>query len=122
MNLTVEQRHRLVSILPQYERKATGRRRADVVRVFEGILWVLVSGARWEDIDKRKYASYQTCHRYLQEWAESGVFQRALEALIKEGESRDLLQLHESFVDGSFVRAKKGAIVLGGATKEKAVA
>jgi hypothetical protein len=49
------------------------------------------------------------------------VFQRALEALIKEGESRDLLQLHESFVDGSFVRAKKGAIVLGGATKEKAV-
>jgi transposase len=49
MNLTVEQRHWLVSILPQYEQKATGRKRADVVRVFEGILWVLLSGARWED-------------------------------------------------------------------------
>jgi len=37
-----------------------------------GILWVLESGARWEDIDKRQYASYQTCHRYFQEWVKSG--------------------------------------------------
>jgi transposase len=111
-----------MSILPQYEQKTTGRKRADVVRVFEGILWVLVSGARWEDIDKRKYASFQTCHRYFQEWVESGVFQRALEALVKGGEARDLVHLHESFVDGSFVRAKKGGIKSVTAIKEKAAA
>ena len=110
MNLTIEQRDRLRAVLPAYEQKATGRKRADVVKVFEAILWVLQSGARWEDIDKYKYASYQTCHRYFQEWVRDGVFEKALQALVKEGEAKGLVKLHESFVDGSFVRAKKGAM------------
>ncbi len=54
MNLTLEQRDRLRDILPQYEQKPTGRKRADTLRVFEGIVWLLTSGARWEDIDKKK--------------------------------------------------------------------
>ena len=83
---------------------------------------VLESGARWEDIDKYRYASYQTCHRYFQEWVQSGVFQNAVETLVKEGESESLLKLHESFVDGSFVPAKKGALRLVTVTKAKAVA
>ena len=41
MNLTIEQRDRLRAILPQYEQKSTGRKRADTVQVFEGILWLL---------------------------------------------------------------------------------
>ena len=44
MNLTVTQRDRLLAILPKYEQKATGRRRADPVKVFEGILFVLETG------------------------------------------------------------------------------
>ena len=71
MNLTIEQRDRLLAILPKYERKSTGRPRADLVKVLEGILYVLTTGCRWEDIDKYKYAStgktlfflHQTCHR-----------------------------------------------------------
>src|SRR5918997_4051554 len=101
MNLTIEQRDRLQAILPKYPEKPVGRKRANTLKVFEGILWVLESGARWEDIDKYRYASYQTCHRYFQEWVQSGVFQRALETLVKEGESESLLKLQESFVDGS---------------------
>ena len=48
MNLTLEQRDRLRAILPQYQQKSTGRRRADTVQVFEGILWLLLSGGCWE--------------------------------------------------------------------------
>ena len=110
MNLTIEQRDRLRAILPIYEQKATGRKRADTLQVFEGILWLLTSGARWEDIDKKKYASYQTCHRYFQEWVQAGVFQKALETLCQELEDAGLLNLHESFLDGCFVPAKKGAM------------
>jgi transposase len=111
MNLTLEQRDRLRAILPQYQQKPTGRKRADTLRVFEGIVWLLSSGARWEDIAKKKYASFQTCHRYFQEWVASGVFQQALLNLVEELEDAGLLQLHESFLDGCFVPAKKGAIV-----------
>src|SRR3712207_3932507 len=110
MNLTIEQRDRVRAILPQYPEKPVGRKRADILKVFEGILWVLESGARWEDIDKTRFASYQTGHRYFQEWVQSGVFERALSTLVQEAESENLVQLHESFVDGSFVRAKKGAL------------
>lgn len=111
MILTIEQRDRLRAVLPRYEQKATGRRRADLVQIFEAILWVMESGARWEDIDKHKYGvSFQSCHRYFQEWVESGVFERALTELIRDAEQEGWLKLHESFIDGSFVRAKKGAM------------
>ncbi len=123
MNLTIEQRDRLRAILPQYEQKSTGRKRADTVQVFEGILWLLTCGARWEDIDKilirkrtpRSRPVTATFHRYFQEWVAEGVFQEALltltEELTEELEEAGLLQLHESFLEGCFVPAKKGAIV-----------
>jgi len=120
--LTIEQRDRLLSVLPAYPEKPTGRKRADLVRVFLGILWVLESGARWEDIDKRKYASYQTCHRYFQEWVRSGVFQDALLALAEELEDAGLLKLQEAFLDGCFVPAKRGAMRSGSRSAARAVA
>ena len=113
LNLTMEQRDRIRAVLPQYPQKPTGRKRADTVRVLEGILWLLLSGGRWEDIDKKKYASYQTCHRYFQEWVRSGVFQKALEALVQQMEEEKVLKLHESFLDGCFVPAKRGAMASG---------
>lgn len=90
---------------------------------------VLESGAKWTDLDKSKYASFQTCHRYFQEWVEDGTFEKALETLICDAEAESLLALHESFIDGSFVQAKKGALLRqavaamrsGIATKVKAV-
>ena len=122
MTLTIEQRDRLLSVLPSYPKKATGRKRADLVKVFLGILWVLESGARWEDIDKRQYASYQTCHRYFQEWVKSGVFRESLLALTEELEDAGLLKLQEAFLDGCFVPAKRGAMRLGSRNEAKAAA
>jgi transposase len=112
LNLTLEQKARLLAILPVYEQKPVGRKRCDTVQVFLGILWVLVTGARWEDIDKRTYASRQTCQRYFAQWVQAGVFEKALLALARELEDAGLLDLHESFIDGSFVEAKKGALRL----------
>lgn len=85
-----------------------GRKRRDTVQVFLGIVWVLVTRARWEDIDKKRYASRQTCQRYFAEWVRDGVFEKALRALAHDLEHRGLLNLHESFIDGTFVEAKKG--------------
>ena len=122
MNLTLEQRDRLRAVLPQYEQKPLGRRRADPVRVFEGILWVLETGAQWEKLDEHAFGvSYQTCHRYYQEWAADGVFERALTELVRDSEDAGLPGLRESFIDGSFVRAKGGATSSATATKAKDV-
>ena len=110
LNLTLEQKARLLAILPAYQEKPVGRKRCETVQVFLGIVWVLVTGARWEDIDKKVYASRQTCQRYFSEWVKNGVFEEALLSLARELEDAGLLDLHESFMDGSFVEAKKGAL------------
>jgi transposase len=111
MTLTIEQRDQLLEILPRYEEKATGRKRANIEQVFYAILWVLESGARWSDIDKYKFGvSYQTCHRYFQEWVQNGLWRNAWQILAQDMQDENVLKLSESFVDGSFVLAKKGGI------------
>jgi transposase len=110
VELTLEQKQKLIKVLPQYPQKQRGRKRKDTVKVLEGILFVLKTGARWEDIDKYKYAAPQTCHAYFQEWVENGTFLKILETLCEGLEDEDLLDLRESFLDGCFIPAKKGAI------------
>ena len=55
--------------------KGRGRHRADDRRTLNGTLWVLRSGARWQDLP-RQYGSATTCHRRLQEWQKQGVWER----------------------------------------------
>src|SRR3989442_787806 len=44
-----------------------GRPWQDARAVFNGILWVLRTGAPWHDLPDR-YPPYQTCHRRFQQW------------------------------------------------------
>jgi transposase len=75
--------------------------------VLNGILWVLRTGAPWSALPER-YPSYQTCHRRFQQWVRSGIMRGVLEALAGDLRLRGRLDVRESFIDGSFVPAKKG--------------
>lgn len=77
--------------------------------VFEGILWVLRSGARWKDLPER-YPSPSTCWRRLRDWEQDGVWERAWRALLAELDADQHLGWEEVFTDGTFSPAKKGAI------------
>lgn len=46
-----------------------GRPRCDNRKVLEGILWILRTGARWQDLPD-EYPSPSTCWRRLSEWEE----------------------------------------------------
>src|SRR5207253_6573131 len=48
-----------------------GRPWQDARAVFNGILWVLRTGAPWHDLPDR-YPPYQTCHRRFQQWQRDG--------------------------------------------------
>jgi transposase len=94
-----------------------GRPRADARKVLDTILWVLRTGASWDDVPKEeRFVAFQTAHRYLQNWVDEGTFQKIVMALAKEAD----LNLSECFIDGSFIPAKGGA--LRWATGEKAKA
>jgi transposase len=89
--------------------KRMGRPRADDRRTLEGILWVLRTGARWQDVP-REYGSPTTCWRRLQQWEAAGVWERLWRVILASLEAEQKLDWTQAFLDGSFVPAKKGAL------------
>ena len=98
-------------LLPKPPRRADGRGRprCDDRAVLNGILWILRSGARWQDLPAR-FPSYQTCHRRFQCWVRDGTLVRVLQTLAEDLQERGGLDLSECFIDGTFIGAKKGGV------------
>ena len=88
-----------------------GGRWGDARRILNGVLWILRTGAPWQDLPSR-YGAYQSCHRRFQQWQQSGVLDGILWALCEDLMARGKLDLSEGFVDASFSGAKRGAIAL----------
>ena len=109
--LTYDQWKRIEPLFPRKDLETghNGRPRQPARAVFEGILWILRTGAQWHDLPNR-FPSYQTCHRRFQEWQVIGLMEQLIEALAQDLEDRGNLDLTECFVDGSFAPAKKGGI------------
>lgn len=94
------------------EEHQKGRRRTPNRPCFEGILWVLRSGARWKDLPS-EYPSPVTCWRRLRDWEEKGVWLKAWRSFLSELDEKGQLDWSETFADGSFAPAKKGGSVSG---------
>jgi transposase len=107
--LTDEQWAIIGPLIPEPPRREDGRGRPwrDTREVMNGVLWILRSGARWQDLPDR-FPPYQTCHRRFQQWAKEGTLRKVLEALAEDLRTRGDLDLSECFIDGTFVVAKKG--------------
>ena len=73
----------------------------------EGILWILRTGARWQDLPDQ-YPSPSTCWRRLQRWEEQDVWLDIWRAFLSTLDQRKQLDWREAFADGSFAPAKKG--------------
>lgn len=110
--ITDEQWKKLEPLLPKHKQSPKGGRKPVGSReVFEGIVWVLRSGARWKDLPSW-YPSPSTCWRRLQQWEEQGVWLKIWRKFLSELDEQSQLEWEETFADGSFASAKKGALVL----------
>jgi transposase len=89
-----------------------GRPRADDRECLEGILWVVRTGARWQDIPV-DLPSGSTCWRRLRDWAGEGSLQALQGLLVAELDERGALDLEELLADATFIRAKKGGTTSG---------
>lgn len=110
MELTNDQWTIIEPFFPRKKRRKDGKGRppADFRMVMCGILWILRSGARWKDLPQ-EFPPYQTCHRWFQEWVKRGILRKVLRALAEHLRDIGELDLAETFIDGSFASAKKGA-------------
>ncbi len=99
--LTEVQWRRIEPLLPG--RAGTVGRPALDNRLFvHGVLWVLRSGMRWQDMPER-YGKYKTTHKRFTRWAATGVWDRVLADLLQDRENRYVM------IDSSVVRAHQQA-------------
>ena len=96
-------------LLPKVKRHRRGRPPKENRVVVEGILWVLKTGARWRDVPSDIGVSGSVCWKRMRRWDQQGIWLRAWRAFLSELDQRGRLNWRESFMDGSFAPAKKGA-------------
>jgi transposase len=107
-NLTPQQWEAIHVHLPETKVSTRGGRpRVDDRRCFEGILWILWTGAQWGELPRRS-GSPSTCWRRLKQWEEGGVLLTLWRAFLAQLNDEQKLRWDEGFVDGSFIPAKKG--------------
>ncbi len=94
---------------PKRRKDKRGRPPAPHRACFEGILWILQTGAAWRFLPE-EFPSPSTCWRRLQQWEEKGVWLQAWRTLLGALDQEGLLKWDEAFLDGSFAPAKKGAL------------
>lgn len=95
-----------------------GRPRVPPHSCMEGILWVLKTGARWQDLPTH-LPSPSTCWRRLKQWTASGAFQDAWKRLLGKLDRFRGIDWEEAIADGTFSPAKKGAPRLARPRKAK---
>jgi transposase len=88
--------------------RVRGRPRANEREVLNGILYVLSTGCRWEDLPHDVGASFQTCNRRLLDYQKRRVWQKILGELMKEADRKGLLNLKNAYHDASVIKSKRG--------------
>lgn len=105
-DLSDTQWNRIKRLLPKPKR--LGRPRSDDREVINGILYVLNTGCRWEDMPHDIAAAHQTCHRRLLEYQRRRVWQKILGDLLKGADRRGLINLSNAYHDASVIKTKRG--------------
>ena len=95
-----------------------GRPQANNRRVFEALIWFSRAGCPWEYMPKN-FPSWSTCRRRLIEWEEQGVLQKVHQHLLALLDEAGKLRMEETFLDGTFVPAKKGVKMLEKPRRER---
>lgn len=103
-DLTEDQWEYIKCFLPPQPK--VGRKRADDRRTINGILYILETGCKWEDMP-RCYGSYVTAWRRLRRWSEEGVWFKVLCAIRDTAYSAGKLSVDTVSVDSTLIDSKK---------------
>jgi transposase len=99
---------RVRHLLPPRPPAITGRPRVEDKAAFAGVVHILRSGGRWQDLTDTAFPSGSTCWRRHKEWTEAGVWHSVWQVVLAELDAAGGLDVSEVILDGTFVEAKKG--------------
>lgn len=92
-------------------RATTGRPRADDRQTLNGILYVLSTGCRWEDLPPERYGSGKTCWYRFRQWRGSGLWTGIAGILLMQMNQQRKIDLTNAYLDTSVRQNKKGALI-----------
>ena len=98
---------RLAPLLPP-QRPVVGRPARDHRTIFNAMLWLTRTGAPWRDLPER-YGPWRTVATRFYRWTSSGIWQRLLAALQRDGDAAGRLDWSVHMVDGTSIRAHRHA-------------
>ena len=80
-----------------FEKKPkVGRPPLNPRRVFNAILWILKSGARWRDLPAR-YGNWNSIYHKFRLWCSQGLFEQLLQLINADAKEATLLELDSTF-------------------------
>ena len=91
-------------IEPHLENKAkrTERPQADNRKLFNGVLWILRTGAPWRDLPEY-YGPWQTVYKRFAQWQENGKLKELFDQLREGADMQDLC------IDGTYIKAHRAS-------------
>ena len=96
-------------LLPVRSRR--GRPRADDRKTLDGILYVLSTGCRWEDVPPERYGSGKTCFHRFTIWGKSGVWTAIAGILLIQLNRQRKINLTNVYLDASVRQNKRGVMI-----------
>jgi len=79
--------------------------------VINGILYVLSTGCRWEDIPPERYGSGKTCWDRFDKWRKDGTWNVIGGTLLMKLNRRRKLNLKNAYLDASVRQNKRGLLI-----------
>ena len=90
-----------------YPLRATGRPRADLRGVLNGIIFRLRSGCQWNKLP-REFGDDSTVHRWFQRWSTDGFFEKLWAVLLAECDELGGVDWQWQCADGAMGKARFG--------------
>jgi transposase len=110
--VTDELWQRIEPLLPPPPRRRfrfPGRKPLDYRKILTGILFVLKTGIAWDQLPADLGCGCgKTCHHYLQQWHQAGVWRKLHALLLAELNGADQIDWSRALIDASFAKAPEG--------------
>ena len=82
--------------------KRMGRPQTDNRKLFNGVLWILRTGAPWRDLPEY-YGPWQTVYKWFAQWQENGKLKALFDQLCEDADMQDLS------IDGTYIKAHRAS-------------
>ncbi len=98
----------LIKDLAILSQKSNGRKRINQREAFNACLYVLSTGCRWNDLPHDFGISDTSAYRYLRTLKRKKLLSKIFERLKAKAERAGKIKLHNSYLDASVVKSKRG--------------